>query len=164
VANPEEFKKLQQTKWIEEEQRLPNAERVAIHWRIANPSSKTQFCFASNFEEETRTTFVLPEDTSLNKSSQEGTDWRTVEFVFWHVSLLCSPQQLCAERLHARKWPRGRSGKSEHSFLVVSRSLPLNFTSTKSRYTNCQPRKRNKGLEYMIYSAWNKQTSFIMCS
>jgi len=122
--------------------RMENVSRSSDGSRIQ--ARKTQVCFASNFEEEARVTFALPEDTSLTRVVRKVQTGELSGSYSEKCPCCIPPQQLCAERLHPHKWPKGRSGKSEHSFLMVSRSLRLNFTSTKSRYTNCQPRKINK--------------------
>jgi hypothetical protein len=101
---------------------VENASRFSDGSRLQ--ARKIQVCFASNFEV-TRTTFVLPEDTRRTRAVKKV---QTAELSgsYSDTCPCCIPsQQLCAERLHAHKWPRGRSGKTEHSFLLLSRSIRL---------------------------------------
>jgi len=135
VANPEEFKKLQQMKWVEGRAAAAEWRWIAIQWRIATPSSKKTSFFASYFEEWARTTYVLPEDTSCTRVVRKV---QTAELSgsYSDKCSCCIPLQLFAERVHAHKWEIWAlfpSGIEKSSF---------NFTSTKSRYTNCQPRKK----------------------
>lgn len=103
--------------------RMENVSRASDGSRLQ--ARKTPVCFASNFEEVARTTFALPEDTSRTRVVRK---LQTAE-LSGSYSDTCPccilPQQLRTERLHEHKWPWGHSGKSEHSFLLVSRSLRL---------------------------------------
>jgi hypothetical protein len=138
-----------------EEQRQPNVERVAIHSDGSRLQAwKTRVCFASNFEEVARTTFILPEDIS-RKSSQEGTGCSTVGFVFWNVPLLYSPATTLCWTAASAQMAKGSQRVSEHSFLLVSRILRLILPPQNdvTQIFSHEKWKKKKRLEYIVCSA-----------
>ena len=99
--------------------RVKNVSRTSDGSRLQ--ALKTQVVFASNFEEVARTTFVLSEDTSRTRVVRKVQTAELWGLYSDKCPYCLAPQQFCEERLHAHKWPRGRSGRSEHPFLLVKR-------------------------------------------